>query len=89
MGKLVAIRIYPEDLAKGNQILTTSGPVIHTGSPHTWLVSEEQVKLLEAEEIRFIRHGHGRFFVSSPPLKRRTFIDLFEDIDPAKAKLTG
>jgi len=51
--KLVDIRLYPKDQVRGNYILMTSGPVTHVGPGHRYIVSEEQVKLLDKENIRY------------------------------------
>ena len=51
--KLVDIRLYQKDQVRGNYILMTSGPVIHAPPGHRYRVSEEQVKLLDRENIRY------------------------------------
>ena len=53
MSKLLNIRLYPKDQVRGNYILMNSGHVIHVPPGHRYLVSEEQVKLLDTKGIRY------------------------------------
>lgn len=53
MSKLRRIRFHNEDRVRGNYILMKSGPVTHIPPDHHYLISEEQMKLLDEEGIKY------------------------------------